>query len=89
MVNFSNIDDARNYKGIHNGSGEPIIVKVKVGETVEWTNNDPMAHTATVQGGWEIMIPPGERASRVITDKTDIHYYCRFHPNMKGRIEVV
>ncbi|MFK3667881.1 cupredoxin domain-containing protein [Ochrobactrum teleogrylli] len=74
---------------IKNLAFESSIVKVKAGWTVEWTNKDPMAHTATVQGGWEVIIPPGKRASRVITDKANIDYYCRFHPNMKGRIEVV
>lgn len=67
----------------------PDTVTVRRGESVEWTNQDPMAHTATVKDGWEVVIPPGERASRTVTDGTDIEYYCRFHPNMKGHIEII
>ena len=68
---------------------EPAEIEVRVGETVEWTNNDRIAHTATVKGGWEVMIPPGKVATRVVEAGDTVDYYCRFHPNMKGRIVVV
>ncbi|TIW03681.1 MAG: amicyanin, partial [Mesorhizobium sp.] len=35
----------------------PASVKAKVGDTIEWTNKDILAHTATVKGGWDVMIP--------------------------------
>ena len=68
---------------------EPAEIEVRVGETVEWTNKDRIAHTATVKGGWEVMIPPGKVATRVVEAGDTVDYYCRFHPNMKGRIVVV
>lgn len=68
---------------------QPAEIEAKVGETIEWTNTDPFAHTATVKGGWEVMIPPGKKAIHVVTADDTIDYYCRFHPNMKGRIKVV
>ena len=68
---------------------EPAEIEVRVGETVEWINNDRIAHTATVKGGWEVMIPPGKVATRVVEAGDTVDYYCRFHPNMKGRIGVV
>jgi plastocyanin len=67
----------------------PAEVTAKVGETIEWTNNDAFAHTATVKGGWEVMIPPGTKATRMVEASDTVEYYCRFHPNMKGRITVV
>ena len=67
----------------------PVEIEVKVGETIEWTNKDRIAHTATVKGGWEVMIPPGAVATRVAETGDSVEYYCRFHPNMKGRIKVV
>ncbi len=67
----------------------PADIEVKVGETIEWTNKDPFAHTATVEGGWEVMIPPHKAATHVVTAGDSVEYYCRFHPNMKGRISVV
>jgi len=66
----------------------PAEVAVKAGDTVEWVNKDPFAHAATVEGGWEVTIPPKKAASRVMTAKDTVDYYCRFHPNMKGRITV-
>ena len=68
---------------------EPAEIEVRVGETVEWTNRDRIAHSATVKGGWEVMIPPGKVATRVVEAGDTVDYYCRFHPNMKGRIVVV
>ena len=67
---------------------EPAEIEVRVGETVEWTNRDRIAHSATVKGGWEVMIPPGKVATRVVEAGDTVDYYCRFHPNMKGRIVV-
>lgn len=66
----------------------PATVKAKVGDTIEWVNHDILAHTATVKGGWEVMIPPKQSGSFVVKKAETIDYYCRFHPNMKGRIEV-
>lgn len=66
----------------------PTEVTVSVGNTIEWINNDRIAHTATVKGGWEVMIPPGRSATKVMEEAGSIDYYCRFHPNMKGRIVV-
>jgi len=68
---------------------QPADIEVKAGETIEWINKDPFAHTATVKGGWEVSIPPGKSATHVATADDNVDYYCRFHPNMKGRIRVV
>jgi plastocyanin len=66
----------------------PAEISVKVGDTLEWVNKDPFAHTATVKGGWEVTIPPKKTASRVIQAGDTVDYFCRFHPNMKGKITV-
>lgn len=73
---------------IENLAFVPAEIEVKAGETVEWTNNDPIAHTATVKGGWEVLIPPGKVATRIVTAEDTVGYYCRFHPNMTGKITV-
>lgn len=67
----------------------PAEIEVRVGETIEWTNKDPFAHTATVKDGWEVPIPSGEKATHRVTSVDNVEYYCRFHPNMKGRISIV
>lgn len=67
----------------------PAEIEVRQGETIEWTNKDPFPHTATVRGGWEVTIPPGKTATHVAAAGDSVDYYCRFHPNMKGRIRIV
>lgn len=66
----------------------PNDIEVKAGATIEWINNDILAHTATVKGGFEVMLPPKKSASLVVEKAGLFDYYCRFHPNMKGRIAV-
>jgi plastocyanin len=66
----------------------PIQIKAKVGDTVEWINKDVLAHTATVNGDWDVMIAANTSANLVLKKAGVLDYYCRFHPNMKGQIVV-
>jgi plastocyanin len=66
----------------------PVNVEAKVGDTIEWVNRDMFAHTATVKGGWEVVIPPKKSASLTLKSAGAVDYFCRFHPNMKGRLVV-
>ena len=66
----------------------PAEINAKVGDTVEWVNKDILAHTATVRGDWDVMIAANKSASVVLKNGGVVEYYCRFHPNMKGRINV-
>ncbi|MER9586775.1 cupredoxin family copper-binding protein [Mesorhizobium sp. M0276] len=66
----------------------PATVGAKVGDTIEWVNKDMFAHTATVKGGWEVMIPPKKSGSLTLKAAGPVDYFCRFHPNMKGRLVV-
>ena len=66
----------------------PVSVQAKVGDTIEWTNNDVIAHTATVKGGWDVMIPAKSKGKVTLKAAGAVDYFCRFHPNMKGHVEV-
>ena len=66
----------------------PTEVNAKVGDTIEWINKDNLMHTATMRDGWEVMVPARKAGSLVVQSVGDVEYYCRFHPNMKGRISV-
>ncbi|WFP61429.1 MULTISPECIES: cupredoxin family copper-binding protein [unclassified Mesorhizobium] len=66
----------------------PASVKAKVGDTIEWTNKDVIAHTATVTGDWDVMIPPKSKGKVTLKQPRAVDYFCRFHPNMKGHVEV-
>jgi hypothetical protein len=49
---------------------------------------ESVAHTATVRGGFDVMIEANKSASWVLKKAGIVEYYCRFHPNMKGRITI-
>ncbi|CDX27924.1 conserved exported hypothetical protein [Mesorhizobium plurifarium] len=66
----------------------PASVQAKVGDTIEWTNNDILAHTATVKGGWDVMIPAKSKGKVTLKAAGAVDYFCRFHPNMKAHVEV-
>ncbi len=67
----------------------PAEVSAKVGDTIEWVNRDPFAHTATAKSGdWDVMLPPNKSGSLVLKKAGTFEYYCRFHPNMKAALTV-
>jgi plastocyanin len=67
----------------------PAVASAKVGDTVEWINNDFVAHTATARDGdFDVMLPPKKSASFVLKKAGSFDYYCRFHPNMKASLQV-
>jgi len=67
----------------------PPQVSAHVGDTIEWMNADFVAHTATARNGaWDLMIPPNATKSIVVKAEGAVDYYCKFHPNMTGRIAV-
>jgi plastocyanin len=66
----------------------PVEIKAKVGDTVKWIDKGIVAHTATVGDDWDVMIGANKSACLVLTKASIVEYYCRFHPNMKGRITV-
>jgi plastocyanin len=78
----------------HEISIEPDTLKVKVGSTIEWTNEDSIEHNVTSASG------PSKFASKnfgegatfkiTVTKPGIIHYRCTLHPaTMNGAIEVV
>ncbi|RTM06461.1 MAG: amicyanin [Hyphomicrobiales bacterium] len=66
----------------------PASVQAQVGDTIEWTNKDVFAHTATVEGGWDVTIPAKSKGKVTLKTAGAVDYFCRFHPNMKGHVEV-
>jgi plastocyanin len=67
----------------------PAEISAHVGDTIEWTNADFLAHTATARSKeWDVMIAPNKIGRLTLKRPGDIEYYCRFHPNMTGRISV-
>jgi plastocyanin len=68
---------------------KPAVAAAKVGDTVEWINDDWVDHTATAgHGGFDVVVPAKQRTSVVLTQAGRVAYFSRLHPIMTGRIEV-
>ena len=68
----------------------PAETQAKVGDTIEWINKDVLAHTATARAGddWNVVIGPNKTEKLVLRKAGAVDYYCKYHPNMKGRLVV-
>jgi plastocyanin len=67
----------------------PATITAHVGDTVEWTNKDFVAHTATARSGeWDVALPVNGKGSVTLKKPGELSYYCRVHPNMVGKIKV-
>jgi plastocyanin len=69
----------------------PNLIEIAAGDTVTWTNQDEVPHTATgenrdvLQSG---AIAPGASFSQVFPEAGEFGFFCEFHPNMTGTIVV-
>jgi plastocyanin len=74
---------------------EPDTLRVKVGSTIEWVNEDPVEHNVTSEPGAPSRIASGNFGEGhnfrfTVTKPGIIHYKCTNHPaTMNGTIEVV
>jgi plastocyanin len=67
----------------------PAQISVKAGDTIEWVNKDFIAHTATAHDkSFDVQIPANGKGSLTVSKAGIFDYFCRFHPMMKGRIQV-
>src|SRR6478609_3649615 len=83
-----------------NKAFSPDHVKIKVGNTVIWTNNDNNIHTVSsgvantpnagevFDSGLTSLISPSKTYSHKFTNAGEFTYFCRLHPTMVGEIEV-
>jgi plastocyanin len=67
---------------------EPKRVAVRVGDTVEWANEDVVAHTATLKAAWDVNVLPHRSGRATMKTPGTFAYICRYHPNMRGEIVV-
>jgi plastocyanin len=67
----------------------PAVASAKVGDTVEWINNDALVHTATARNGdFDVTLPPSKTVRSILRKAGTVEYYCRFHPNMKATLKI-
>jgi len=76
---------------ISNNSFSPSSLTVPAGATVTWKNDDPYAHTVTMQGknGFDSgNLDSGKTFSQTFTKPGTYQYICSIHPSMAGTITV-
>jgi len=70
---------------------QPAVLTVKVGDTVEWKNDDIVPHTATSTKPKKFdsgILPVGSSWKYVVTKRGTYLYDCTLHPNMKAELIV-
>jgi len=68
---------------------KPAVAQARVGDTVEWINDDMVDHTATARhGDFDVFVPSKRSTAIVLTRAGTINYLSRFHPIMNGRLEI-
>lgn len=68
----------------------PDTVVAAPGDTVAWTNADPVPHTATAAaGGWDTGEIAGSASGRMVAGPAGTYpYVCAYHPGMRGTLIV-
>lgn len=69
----------------------PDPVVIQVGGKVTWQNEDAAPHTATADDGsfYTGTIEKGKLGSETFNEPGTFTYFCTFHPDMHGTVEVV
>lgn len=68
----------------------PAEAKIKVGQTVKWTNNDDMDHSVDAKDGAfsSGTIKSKKSYEYTFAKKGKFAYSCKLHPRMKGTVTV-
>jgi plastocyanin len=69
----------------------PKDIEVPVGTTVDWTNDDPFAHTVTADDGAfdSGTMDAGQVFSLTFDEPGTFDYFCAVHPSMTGTVTVI
>jgi plastocyanin len=74
---------------IDNFTFSPAELKVKVGDTITWTNRDDIPHTVVSAGKFRSKaMDTDDTFSFTFTSAGDYKYFCSLHPHMTGMIKV-
>ncbi len=75
---------------ISNFKFSPAVLKVRPGDTITWINRDIAPHTATARDkSWTTgRIGRNGKDSVLVTKEFALEYFCKFHPVMKGMLEI-
>jgi plastocyanin len=67
----------------------PVPSGLHKGDTIIWANRDFLRHTATAADhSFDVDLMPGKAAKIVLNKAGTIPFNCRYHPGMKGVLQV-
>ena len=67
----------------------PLPSGLHKGDAIVWVNRDFLRHTATAADhSFNIDLPAGAKGKTVLTESGDVAFFCRFHPRMRGVLQV-
>jgi plastocyanin len=67
----------------------PVPSGLRVGDTVEWVNNDIFLHSATAKDkSFDVELKPKTRVRMVLKRAGTFAFFCRYHPGMTSRLVV-
>jgi plastocyanin len=67
----------------------PLPAQLHKGDTIIWVNKDMFRHTATATDhSFDVDLMPGKAGKTVLNKAGAIPFFCRYHPNMKGVLQV-
>lgn len=66
----------------------PPVINIKKGDSITWTNQDGVGHTATGDGFDTGILMKGESKTIAFNEVGEFRYICTPHPNMRGKIIV-
>jgi plastocyanin len=62
---------------------------LRVGDVIEWVNNDIFVHSATARDkSFDLELKPKAHARMVVKKAGRFAFYCRYHPGMTGTLVV-
>ena len=74
---------------IDNFTFTPADLKVKIGDTVTWTNHDDIPHAVVAAGKYRSKtLDTDDTFSFTFTAAGDYKYFCSLHPHMTGTVKV-
>ena len=66
----------------------PATVTIRAGQTVEWTNDDSVAHTVDLSGVISNVLNRGDHYAQTFAAPGTYAYICSIHPFMHGTVVV-
>ena len=67
----------------------PLPSGLHKGDAIVWVNRDFLRHTVTAADhSFDADLPAGAKGKTVLTKSGNIAFVCRFHPGMRGVLQV-